>query len=137
MNTFKLITSLLLVSLCRPQAGDIPSPIEIKVSGFYNLERNGDDYYLNLNPGSQTLVRLEGTIDRAEGYHRVTWETEKAYCWSNGMAADVFKVVNPASYSKNGKIYTMFGPLPEMKGRTVVITAHYYGHSDTIRIHLL
>ncbi|SVE00361.1 uncharacterized protein METZ01_LOCUS453215, partial [marine metagenome] len=87
--------------------------------------------------GSQTLVRLEGTIDRAEGYHRVTWETEKAYYWSNGMAADVFKVVNPASYSKNGKVYTMFGPLPEMKGRTVVITAHYYGHSDTIRIHLL
>ena len=48
------------------------------------------------------------------------------------MATDEFKVVNPVSYSKNGKVYTMFGPLPEMKGKTVVVTATYGDYTDSI-----
>ena len=36
----------------------------------------------------------------------------------------------------SGKVYTMFGPLPEMKGSTVVITATYGSYTDSIIIHL-
>ena len=51
-------------------------------------------------------------------------------------STDEFKVVNPYTYSKNGKVNTMFGPLPEMKGKTVGITASYEGGSDKIYIRL-
>ena len=49
---------------------------------------------------------------------------------------DEFKVVNPATYSSNGVVNTMFGPLPEMKGKTVAITASYGRHKDKIYIKL-
>ena len=52
------------------------------------------------------------------------------------MTTDEFKVVNPYTYSKNGKVHTMFGPLPEMKGKTDGITASYEGGSDKIYIRL-
>ena len=72
-----------------------------------------------------------------KGYHRVVWKTDKRYWWSNGFAQDEFKVVNPYTYSKqNGEVNTMFGPLPEMKGKTVAITASYKGGSDKIYIKL-
>ncbi len=113
------------------------SPIKIKVDDFYGLkpDENGH-YHLTLSESNQTIIKLEGTIDRKEGYHRVTWKTDKTYKWSNGMVTDEFKVVNPASYSKNGKVYTMFGPLPEMKGSSVLITATYGLFTDSIIIHL-
>ena len=96
---------------------------------------NGD-YHIELNGSNQTLIRLEGTIPSKQGYHRVTWSTDKTYMWSNGMVTDIFKVVNPASYSKEGKVYTMFGPLPEMKGSSVLITATFGSHTDSMIIHL-
>ena len=113
------------------------SPIIIKVEGFYGMQsdKNGD-YHLTLSNSKQTLIKLEGTIDKKEGHHRVTWKTDKTYRWSNGMITDEFKVVNPASYSKEGKVYTMFGPLPEMKGTSVLITATYGPYEDSIIIHL-
>jgi phage-related protein len=113
------------------------SPIRIRVDDFYGLRPDGKgEYHMQLSKKSQTLIKLEGFIDRKEGYHRVTWKSDKTYMWSNGMATDEFKVVNPASYSKDGKVYTMFGPLPEMKGSTVVITATYGSYTDSIIIHL-
>ena len=51
------------------------------------------------------------------------------------MRTDEFKVVNPYTYSKNGKVNTMFA-LPEMKGKTVGITSSYDGGSDKIYIRL-
>tara|TARA_R110000824_G_scaffold283015_1_gene471307 strand:- start:21 stop:479 length:459 start_codon:yes stop_codon:yes gene_type:complete len=113
------------------------SVIDIKVHDFYNLrpDVNGD-YHIELNGSNQTLIRLEGTIPSKQGYHRVTWSTDKTYMWSNGMVTDIFKVVNPASYSKEGKVYTMFGPLPEMKGSSVLITATFGSHTDSMIIHL-
>ena len=112
-------------------------PIKIKVSDYYGLEpdENGD-YHLTLSESRQTIIKLEGTIDKKEGYHRVTWKTDKTYKWSNGMVTDEFKVVNPASYSKDGKVYTMFGPLPEMKESSVLVTATYGPYEDSIIIHL-
>ena len=112
-------------------------PIKIKVDDFYGLkpDENGD-YHLTLNESRQTIIKLEGTIDRKEGYHRVTWKTDKTYKWSNGTVTDEFKVVNPASYSKDGKVYTMFGPLPEMKESSVLVTATYGPYEDSIIIHL-
>ena len=70
------------------------------------------------------------------GYQRVVWKTDRKYWWSNGFAKDEFKVVNPYTYSSNGRVNTMFGPLPEMKGKTVAITASYGRHKDKIYIKL-
>jgi hypothetical protein len=107
--------------------------IDIKPVDLYKLKKKiGNTYVVKLNGKIQTLIRLEGTIPEKSGYHRVTWKTTEKYFWSNGTATDEFKVVNPASYSKNGKVYTMFGPLPEMKGKTVVVTATYGDYTDSI-----
>ena len=112
-------------------------PIEIKVDDFYGVTRDdAGEYHLQLHGSQQTLIKLEGTIPVKQGYHRVTWKSDQTYQWSNGMVTDEFKVVNPASYSKNGKVYTMFGPLPEMKGSSVVITATFGPYEDSIIIHL-
>jgi hypothetical protein len=113
------------------------SPIRIRVDQFYGLRPDGKgEYHMQLSKKSQTLIKLEGFIDRKEGHHRVTWKSDKTYMWSNGMVTDEFKVVNPASYSKDGKVYSMFGPMPEMKGSSVVITATYGPYTDSIVIHL-
>ena len=92
-------------------------------------------YVLKLNNSRQTLVRLTGQVEDG-GYQKVMWKTDKKYWWSNGFAKDEFKVVNPATYSSNGVVNTMFGPLPEMKGKTVAITASYGRHKDKIYIKL-
>ena len=110
--------------------------IKIKPVDSYGLKKVGrNTYVLKLNNSRQTLVRLTGTISDG-GYQRVVWKTDKKYWWSNGFAKDEFKVVNPATYSNNGVVNTMFGPLPEMKGKTVAITASYGRHKDKIYIKL-
>ena len=112
------------------------SQIEIEPVGLYNLKQVGrKTYVLKLNSSSQTLVRLTGRVQDG-GYQKVMWKTDKKYWWSNGFARDEFKVVNPATYSNNGVVNTMFGPLPEMKGKTVAITASYGRHKDKIYIKL-
>ena len=112
------------------------SQIEIEPVGLYNLKKVGrKTYVLKLNNSSQTLVRLTGRVQDG-GYQKVMWKTDKKYWWSNGFARDEFKVVNPATYSNNGVVNTMFGPLPEMKGKTVAITASYGRHKDKIYIKL-
>ena len=124
-NTKWLLLSVLFISSLFGQ-------IDIKVSGGYDVKKSVGGYTVNLNSNSQTLIRLEGTIPEKSGYHRVTWKTTNKFYWGNGIVTDEFKVVNPVSYSKNGKVYTMFGPLPEMKGKTVVVTATYGNYTDTI-----
>ena len=128
-NTKWLLLSVLFISSLFGQ-------IDIKVSDGYKVSRGIGGYTVNLNPNRQTLIKLEGTIPEKSGYHRVTWKTTNKFYWSNGRATDEFKVVNPVSYSKNGKVYTMFGPLPEMKGKTVVVTATYGDYTDTITFKL-
>ena len=97
--------------------------IKIKPVDSYGLKKVGrNTYVLKLNNSRQTLVRLTGQVEDG-GYQKVMWKTDKKYWWSNGFAKDEFKVVNPATYSSNGVVNTMFGPLPEMKGKTVAITA--------------
>jgi len=117
--------------------------IEIKVVDGYvngkyssNVSKGIGGYTVNLSSNSQTIIKLEGTIPETKGYHRVTWKTTNKYYWGNGIVTDEFKVVNPASYSKGGKVYTMFGPLPEMKGKTVVVTATYGDYTDSITFKL-
>ena len=112
------------------------SQIEIEPVGLYNLKKIGrKTYELKLNNHSQTLVRLTGRVQDG-GYQKVMWKTDRRYWWSNGFAKDEFKVVNPYTYSSNGRVNTMFGPLPEMKGKTVAITASYGRHKDKIYIKL-
>ena len=129
MRNKKLLLSLLFISSLFGQ-------IDIKVSNGYKVSRSISGYTVKLNPNRQTLIKLEGTIPEKSGYHRVTWKTTNKFYWGNGTATDEFKVVNPASYSKNGKVYTMFGPLPEMKGKTVVVTATYGDYTDNITFKL-
>ena len=128
-NTKWLLLSVLFISSLFGQ-------IDIKVSDGYKVNKGIGGYTVKLNPNRQTLIKLEGTIPEKSGYHRVTWKTTNKFYWGNGTATDEFKVVNPVSYSKNGKVYTMFGPLPEMKGKTVVVTATYGDYTDTITFKL-
>ena len=125
-----LYISLLLTKVLNGQ-------IEIEPVSSYGLKKVGrNTYELKLHEGRQTLVRLTGTVQDG-GYQKVMWSTKKKYYWSNGFAKDELKVVNPYTYSKhNGEVNTMFGPLPEMKGKTVAITASYDGGSDKIYIKL-
>ena len=110
--------------------------IKIEPHERYNLKKVGDKTYeLVLNDIKQTLVRLTGEVESNE-HERVVWSTEKTFKWGNGIVSDEFKVVNPYTYSNNGVVNTMFGPLPEMKGRTVKITAKYKEFTDTIFIKL-
>jgi len=124
-NTRWLLLSVLFISSLFGQ-------IDIKISDGYKVNKGISGYTVRLNNSRQTLIKLEGTIPEKSGYHRVTWKTTNKYFWSSGIATDEFKVVNPVSYSKNGKVYTMFGPLPEMKGKTVVVTATYGDYTDSI-----
>ena len=103
----------------------INGQIKIKPVDSYGLKKLGrNTYVLKLNDSRQTLIRLTGVVED-KGYHRVVWKTDKKYWWSNGFAKDEFKVVNPYTYSKpNGEVNTMFGPLPEMKGKTVGIIGY-------------
>ena len=110
--------------------------IDIKVSDGYKVNKGIGGYSVRLNNSRQTLLKLEGTIPEKGGYHRVTWKTTNKFYWGNGIATDEFKVVNPVSYSKNGKVYTMVGVFPEMKGKTIVITATYGDYTDTITFKL-
>ena len=129
MRYSKTLLSVLFIS-------NLFGQIDIKVSDGYKVSKGIGGYSVNLNSDRQTLIKLEGIIPEKSGYHRVTWKTTDKYFWSNGIATDEFKVVNPVSYSKNGKVYTMFGPLPEMKGKTVVVTANYGNYTDTITFKL-
>ena len=130
-NTKWLLLSVLFISSLFGQ-------IDINVSNpnRYGMKKSSGGYTVKLNSNGQTLIKLEGTIPETKGYHRVTWKTTNKFYWGNGIATDEFKVVNPASYSKGGKVYTMFGPLPEMKGKTVVVTATYGDYTDTITFKL-
>ena len=124
-----LYLSLVLISTLHGQ-------IKIKPVDSYGLKKvSRNTYVLKLNNSRQTLVRLTGMVEDG-GYQRVVWKTDRKYWWSNGFAKDEFKVVNPYTYSKNGEVNTMFGPLPEMKGKTVAITASYGRHKDKIYIKL-
>jgi len=110
--------------------------IKIEPHERYNLKKVGHKTYeLVLSDIKQTLVRLTGEVESDE-HERVVWSTEKKFKWSNGITSDDFKVVNPYTYSNNGVVNTMFGPLPEMKGKTIKITAKYKEFKDTIFIKL-
>jgi hypothetical protein len=48
---------------------------------------------------------------------KITWSTKNKYSWSDGIRTDVYPIVNPSSYTKDGVGYSMVGFLPEMKGK--------------------
>ena len=127
MKNKKWILPLLFVSSLLGQ-------IDIKPMKGYGVKGGVGGYSVRVSPTRQTLIKLEGTIPEKKGYHRVTWKTQKTFYWSNGIATDVYPAVNPASYSKNGKVYTMVGLMPEMIGKTIKIVATYGKDSDTITL---
>ena len=129
MKNKKWILPLLFVSSLLGQ-------IDIKPMKGYGVKGGVGGYSVRVSPTRQTLIKLEGTIPEKKGYHRVTWKTDKKFFWSNGIATDEVKVVNPVSYSKNGMVYTMVGVFPEMKGKTIVITATYDEYTDTMTLKL-
>ena len=128
-NKKLLLLSLLFISSLFGQ-------INIKPVKGYGVSGGIGGYSVKLKDNRQTLLKLEGTIPEKSGYHRVTWKTDKKFFWSNGIATDEVKVVNPVSYSKNGMVYTMVGVFPEMKGKTIVITATYGDYTDTMTLRL-
>ena len=128
-NKKLLLLSLLFVS-------SLIGQINIKPVSGYGVRGGFGGYSVKVNPDRQTLIKLEGTIPEKSGYHRVTWKTEKRFFWGNGIATDVYPAVNPVSYSKNGKVYTMVGLLPEMIGKSLKITASYGDYTDTMTLKL-
>jgi hypothetical protein len=128
-NKKLLLLSLLFVS-------SLIGQINIKPVNGYGVRGGLGGYSVELRDNRQTLLKLEGTIPEKSGYHRVTWKTEKKFFWSNGIATDEVKGVNPVSYSKNGMVYTMVGVFPEKKGKTIVITATYGDYTDTMTLRL-
>ena len=126
-NKKLLLLSLLFIS-------NLFGQINIKPVKGYGVSGGIGGYSVKLKDNRQTLLKLEGTIPEKSGYHRVTWKTDKKFFWSNGIATDVYPAVNPASYSKNGKVYTMVGLMPEMIGKTIKIVATYGKDSDTITL---
>jgi|TARA_Y100000310_G_scaffold13783_1_gene14008 hypothetical protein len=129
MKNRKLLLSLLFVSA-------LFSQINIKPVSGYGVKGTLGRYSVKVNPKRQTLIKLEGTIPEKSGYHRVTWKTTNKFYWSNGTVADIYPAVNPTSYSKNGKVYTMVGLMPEMIGKTLVITASYGNYTDKLTLKL-
>jgi len=126
-NTKWLLLSVLFIS-------SLIGQVDIKPVSGYGVKGALGRYSVSAKENHQTLIKLEGTIPEKRGYHRVTWKTEKTYWWGNGIVTDVYPAVNPASYSKNGKVYTMLGILPEMVGKTLKITATYGDYTDSISI---
>ena len=59
------------------------------------------------------------------------------YSWSDGIRTDVYPIVNPSSYTKDGVGYSMAGFLPEMKGKMVVIYGTYNNQIDSVRVMVL
>ena len=99
-----------------------------------SIDENGD-YHIQVSKTDQSIFKMKGT-SYSNQTEKITWRTKDTYYWSDGMRTDVYPIVNPSSYTKDGVGYSMVGFLPEMKEKMVVIYGHYYDKVDSIRVFL-
>ena len=82
-------------------------PMTIDTNGVYHIHISGD---------KQFIFKMKG-ITGSNKIEKITWRTKNKYSWSDGIRTDVYPIVNPSSYTKDGVGYSMVGFLPEMKGK--------------------
>ena len=100
-------------------------PWEIKEDGTYAVKVGK----------AQTILKMKATTN-SPPTERITWKTKNKFYWGDGLRTDVYPVVNPASYTKDGVGYSMVGLMPEMKGKTITIYGHYYDKVDSVKIEI-
>ena len=79
-------------------------PWEIKEDGTYAVKVGK----------AQTILKMKATTN-SPPTERITWKTKNKFYWGDGMRTDTYPAVNPASYTKDGLVYSMVGLMPEMK----------------------
>ena len=107
----------------------------VEISGNGLVETSNGNYELTLSNYGQTLTRL--SVECEETNSIVHWTTSAVY--SHNHMGETFntKMINGKSYSSSsGYAYTMFGPMPSMKGETVSVSVSGDCGSDTIYITL-
>ncbi len=107
----------------------------VERSGNGLVETSNGNYELTLSNYGQTLTRL--SVDCGETNSTVYWTTSAVYSHKHMGETFETKMINKRSYSSsNGYAYTMFGPMPSMKGETVSVSVSGECGSDTIYITL-
>ena len=96
-----------------------------------NIDKDGT-YNITISEG-QAIFKVKGLTNSLLP-ERVTWNTKEKFYWGDGLRKDIYPVVNPASYTKNGVGYSMVGLMPEMKGRTITIYGYYNQEIDSLKI---
>tara|TARA_X000001036_G_C20356948_1_gene674912 strand:- start:222 stop:617 length:396 start_codon:yes stop_codon:yes gene_type:complete len=95
------------------------------------IDKNGT-YHITVGKG-QSILKMKGTTNSSLT-ERITWKSKNEFYWSDGMRTDIYPVVNPASYTKDGVGYSMIGLMPEMKGKTITVYGYYYDKVDSVKI---
>ena len=90
-------------------------------------------YHITIDDKQQSIFKMKGITGTNET-KKLTWRTKEKYYWSDGIRTDIYPVVNPSSYTKDGVGYSMVGFLPEMKGKMIIIYGTYYNETDSIRV---
>ena len=94
--------------------------------------------HLELSRDSQSILKLVAQTS-APSEEKVMWSTRKTYYIRWKERAEVFPVVNPASYTigSTGTAYTMFGPQPFRSWFTIDEKGNYWGVApgDTVTIY--
>lgn len=88
-------------------------------------------YHITIDNKTQTIFKMKG-ITNSTNTERITWEVKDKLYWSDKVRTDIYPVVNPSSYTKDGVGYSMVGFLPEMKGKTITIYGMYYDLVDSV-----
>ena len=91
-------------------------PMKIDTNGVYHIRISGK---------KQSIFKMKG-ITNSTNTERITWEVKDKLYWSDKVRTDIYPVVNPASYTKDGVGYSMVGFMPEMIGSSVIIYGKYY-----------
>ena len=92
----------------------------VEIGGNSLVQVGEDKYTLELSSYGQTLSRL--WVECEDVNSSVHWTTDAVYTHNHMGQSFTTKMINKRSYSSsNGYAYTMFGPMPSMKGETITI----------------
>ena len=110
-----------------------PFKIELMNERGYPMNIDKDGTYNITITGGQAIFKVKGLTNSLQP-ERITWNTKEKFYWGDGLRKDIYPVVNPASYTKNGVGYSMVGLMPEMKGKTITIYGYYNQEIDSLKI---
>ena len=106
--------------------------------GYGTYQDKKGIFHVKLSRDSQSILKLVAQTS-APSEEKVMWSTQKTYYIRWKERAEVFPVVNPASYTigSTGTAYTMFGPQPFRSWFTIDEKGNYWGVApgDTVTIY--